>query len=80
MNPDLFLAKDYQTKKVMIADLARPITQQMVIQEINRYADSEFRYSLTSDEAAIGNQVREMHRAAEAKTRFLAEIGKDRRE
>jgi energy-coupling factor transporter ATP-binding protein EcfA2 len=79
-NPDLFLAKDYQTKKVMIADLARPITQQMVIQEINRYADSEFRYSLTSDEAAIGNQVREMHRAAEAKTRFLAEIGKDRRE
>ena len=33
------------TKKAMIADLRRPITVEMVVQEINRYADSEFRYA-----------------------------------
>ncbi|WP_428642320.1 ATP-binding protein, partial [Roseibium sp.] len=36
-NPDLFLFRDYDTKKAMIADLAQPITIDMVIQEINRY-------------------------------------------
>jgi len=69
-NPDLFLAKDYETKKNMIADLAKPITVEMVIQEINRYADSEFRYGAKSDEAAISAQVRDMRRYAEAKRRF----------
>jgi energy-coupling factor transporter ATP-binding protein EcfA2 len=71
--PDLFLTKDYDTKKNMIADLAQPITQEMVIQEINRYADSEFRYADKSDEAAIENAVREMGRMEEAKRRYLKE-------
>ncbi len=70
-NPDLFLFKDYETKKSMIADLAQPITIDMVIQEINRYADSEFRYADKSDEAAIENAVREMQRMEEAKRRFM---------
>lgn len=73
--PDLFLTKDYDTKKSMIADLAKPITTEMVIQEINRYADSEFRYADKSDAVAIDTQVRDMHRAAAAKKRFLAEVG-----
>ena len=42
----------------------------MVIQEINRYADSEFRYADTSDETAIEGMVREMERMAEAKRRY----------
>jgi hypothetical protein len=67
----LFLSKDYETKKNMIADLASPITVDMVIQEINRYADSEFRYADKSDEAAIENAVRDMERMEEAKKRFL---------
>ena len=74
-DPALFLAKDYDTKKNMIADLASPITIDMVIQEINRYADSEFRYADKSDEVAIENAVREMERMEEAKKRYLGRKG-----
>ncbi len=70
-NPDLFLFKDYDTKKAMIEELRQPITIEMVIQEINRYADSEFRYADKSDEVAIETAVREMGRMEEAKRRYL---------
>ena len=43
----------------------------MVIQEINRYADSEFRYADKSDEVAIANMVRDFERQEEAKRRYL---------
>ena len=49
-NPDLFLFKDYETKKIHDRRPGQPITVDMVIQEINRYADSEFRYADKSDE------------------------------
>ena len=52
-NPDLFLFKPYDEKLAMIRGLMTPITVEMVIQEINRYADSEFRYADKSDEVAI---------------------------
>jgi hypothetical protein len=71
-NPDLFLFKDYATKTAMITDLRKPITVEMVIQEINRYADSEFRYADKSDEAAISAAVRDMSRMDEARRRYLA--------
>ena len=70
-NPDLFLFRDYDTKKAMIEELRQPITVEMVMQEINRYADSEFRYADKSDEVAIENAVREMGRMEEAKRRYL---------
>jgi hypothetical protein len=73
--PELFLTKDYATKLAMISDLAKPITVEMVIQEINRYADSEFRYADKSDEAAIDNAVRDMGRMEEAKKRYLEQRG-----
>ena len=66
-----FLFRDYDTKKAMIEDLRQPITVEMVMQEINRYADSEFRYADKSDEFAIENAVREMGRLEEAKRRYL---------
>ncbi|WP_371397603.1 ATP-binding protein [Fretibacter rubidus] len=69
--PDLFLMKDYETKKKMIADLSQPITIDMVTQEINRYADSEFRYADKSDAVAIDTMVRDFGRQEEAKKRFL---------
>ncbi|PCH80290.1 MAG: AAA family ATPase [Hyphomicrobiales bacterium] len=72
----LFLFKDYDTKKNMIAELAQPITVEMVIQEINRYADSEFRYADKSDEVAIENSVREMGRHEEARRRYANGITK----
>ncbi len=69
--PDLFLFKSYDEKRGMIEELRQPITVEMVIQEINRYADSEFRYADKSDEVAIENAVREMGRMEEAKRRYL---------
>jgi len=70
-NPDLFLFRDYDTKLAMIEELRVPITPEMVLQEINRYADSEFRYADSSDEAAIDQAVREMARMEAARRRFL---------
>ena len=70
-NPDLFLFKGYDEKKSMIADLRVPITVDMVVQEINRYADSEFRYADKSDEVAIDAMVRDFGRQAAAKKQWL---------
>ena len=69
--PDLFLFKPYNDKLAMIRDLTTPITVEMVIQEINRYADSEFRYADKSDEVAIDGMVRDYQRTEEAKRRYL---------
>ncbi|MGJ8618381.1 MAG: ATP-binding protein [Sulfitobacter sp.] len=70
--PELFLFKGYDEKLAMIKDMRKPITVEMVIQEINRYADSEFRYADKSDEIAIENAVRDMQRMEAAKKRYLS--------
>ena len=69
--PDLFLFKSYDDKMAMIKALMQPMTVDMVIQEINRYADSEFRYADKSDEVAIEGLVRDFGRQEEAKRRYL---------
>ena len=56
--PDVFMHKDYDTKRDMIAELRSPFTMDMVMQEINRYADSEFRYTDKSDNAAVEDIIR----------------------
>ena len=71
--PDLFLFKGYDEKKAMIDAMRQPITVEMVVQEINRYADSEFRYADKSDEVAIDGAVRDMQRMDAAKKRYLSE-------
>ena len=53
-----FFAKSYYEKKQMIEALRTPITIDMVLQEINRYADSEFRYTDKSDDAAVTDIIR----------------------
>ena len=70
-NPDLFLFKPYEDKLAMIRGLMTPISVEMVVQEINRYADSEFRYADKSDEVAIDGMVRDMRPMEEAKRRYL---------
>ncbi len=70
-NPDLFLFQGYERKKAMIEELRVPITTEMVVQEINRYADSEFRYADKSDEVAIDAMVRDFGRQEAAKKRYL---------
>ena len=71
-NPELFLAKDYDTKSNMIGELMNPITHEMVLQEINRYADAELRYANVSDESAIDGLVRDLRLQTEARRRFGA--------
>ncbi|MEM9999458.1 MAG: AAA family ATPase [Pseudomonadota bacterium] len=56
--PEIFLHKNYDTKRDMIADLRHPFTIDMVMQEVNRYADSEFRYTDKSDAAAVEDIMR----------------------
>ena len=73
--PDLFLFKPYDEKLAMIKSLMTPISVDMVVQEINRYADSEFRYADKSDEVAIEGMVRDYRRTGEAKKRFLGGKG-----
>ena len=73
--PDLFLFKPYDEKLAMIKALMTPISLEMVVQEINRYADSEFRYVDSSNEAEIQEMVRDFARQAEAKRRFLEARG-----
>ncbi|HEV7248736.1 MAG TPA: AAA family ATPase [Shinella sp.] len=55
---DAFMHKGYEAKKAMIEELRGPISIDMVLQEINRYADSEFRYTDKSDDAAVTDIIR----------------------
>lgn len=56
--PEGFMHKSYDDKTAMIADLRRPFTIDMVLQEINRYGDSEFRYTDRSDDSAVEDIIR----------------------
>jgi energy-coupling factor transporter ATP-binding protein EcfA2 len=57
--PEAFMHKDYERKRDMIAELRKPFTMDMVMQEVNRYADSEFRYSDRADDAAVEKMLRD---------------------
>jgi len=58
--PEAFMHKTYDEKRAMIEDLRGPFSLEMVMQEINRYADSEFRYSDRADDAAVERMIRDM--------------------
>jgi len=68
--PEAFMHKGYDEKKAMIEELRGPFSMEMVMQEINRYADSEFRYSDKSDDAAVSKMVRD----ARLRERALKEV------
>ncbi len=68
--PEIFMHKGYDDKKAMISELRRPFTVEMVIQEVNRYADSEFRYSDKSDDSAVQKMIRD----ARLRERAMAEV------
>lgn len=56
---DTFMTKSYDEKMAMISSKADKVTPEMLLQELHRYADSEFRYAANSDEAAIDGMVRD---------------------
>jgi hypothetical protein len=68
--PENFMHKGYDDKKAMISELRKPFTIEMVMQEVNRYADSEFRYSDRADDAAVERMIRE----ARLRERAVGEI------
>ena len=73
--PETFMGKGYDEKKAMVEELRRPFTMDMVMQEINRYADSEFRYADKSDDAAVEKLLRDA-RLRERAARAMAELQK----
>jgi hypothetical protein len=68
--PDAFLRKDYDTKKAMISELRQPFSVEMLMQEINKYADSEFRYSGVADTRAVERLVHD----AKLRERAISEV------
>jgi hypothetical protein len=73
--PDTFMRKTYDEKKAMIEELRGPFSMDMVVQEINRYADSEFRYSDKSDDSAVEKLLRDA-RLRERAVREMEELKK----
>lgn len=71
--PETFIHKPYDEKKAMVEELRGPFSMEMVMQEINRYADSEFRYSDRSDDAAVSKLVRDA-RLRERAVREIEEL------
>ncbi|MFZ1773890.1 MAG: AAA family ATPase, partial [Rhizobiaceae bacterium] len=65
-----FLHKPYDEKKAMIEALRGPFDMTMIMQEINRYADSEFRYSDRADDSAVERIIRD----ARLRERAIGEI------
>jgi len=76
--PENFMHKAYDDKKSMIEELRGPFTIDMVMQEINRYADSEFRYTDKSDNAAVEDIIRR-ERQREKAVREIETMRKDGR-
>ncbi len=73
--PETFMHKSYDDKKAMIEDLRGPFDMDMIMQEINRYADSEFRYSDRADDAAVEKLLRDA-RLRERAAREMEEMKK----
>jgi hypothetical protein len=70
--------KSYGEKVAMISELRKPFTIEMVLQEINRYADSEFRYTDRSDATAVDDIIRR-ERQRERAIREIEEMKRDGR-
>ncbi|MEO3997871.1 AAA family ATPase [Mesorhizobium sp. CAU 1732] len=68
--PETFMGKGYDEKKAMIEELRGPFSMAMVMQEINRYADSEFRYSDRADDVDVSKLIRD----AKLRERAIGEI------
>lgn len=73
--PDAFVHKSYDDKKAMIEELRGPFDMDIIMQEINRYADSEFRYADKSDDAAVDRLLRDA-RLRERAVREMEELKK----
>ncbi len=71
--PKTFMHRSYDEKKAMVEELRGPFDMDMVMQEINRYADSEFRYSDRADDSAVEKLLRDA-RLRERAAREMEEL------
>jgi len=55
-----FFGKPYETRVAMLQELRGEITPELVIQEINRYAESETRYAEASQQRAFEERTRQI--------------------
>jgi hypothetical protein len=64
---EAFFGRPYETRVEMIEELRGEITPEIVIQEINRYADSEARYVDSAEKRELEQRTREIVRDARAR-------------
>ncbi|MBI4862294.1 MAG: AAA family ATPase [Candidatus Riflebacteria bacterium] len=68
--PEKFFTKPYETRMEMLKELRGTITPEIVLQEINRYADSEERYAAVARERELTERTRQI--VLDAKARIAA--------
>lgn len=73
--PETFMHKSYDDKKAMVEELRGPFDMEIIMQEINRYADSEFRYSDRADDSTVQKLLRDA-RLRERAAREMEELKK----
>lgn len=73
-DPEVFMWQPIERRTEMVRELMGKITPEMVLQEINRYADSEARYGGKSDKAEVSRMVREMRLGMQAKKILATEL------
>lgn len=57
-NPEQFFRKPYEAKMAMLQELRGTVTPEMMIQEINRYMDSEERYARVAKDRELDDRTR----------------------
>ena len=67
----VFLDQPYARKVLMLQDLYKPITPDVLFQEAQRYFDSEQRYAETEHEAAVERQVKHLEATTQARILWL---------
>src|SRR3989339_19373 len=68
--PDTFFAKPYEERVSMLRALSKPVTGEMVIEEIERYASSEQRYASDKFESDVKKRLNDYKVDAETRKRF----------
>jgi hypothetical protein len=71
---EAFFSRPYETRVAMIEELRGAITPEIVIQEINRYADSEARYANAAEERALEDRTQQILIDAKARKAAAGEL------
>ena len=73
--PEVFLAKDYETKANMLRSLCQPVTPEVIAWEIERYAESELRYANDKFESDVTHRTHQIEVELETNKRLKVKYG-----